>query len=84
MSQTMEKNPITILVTREGMGNGDLQLQQKLLTSYLRLLDEHNTLPNAICFYTEVVKLVVEGSPVLEVLSGGWPISSKRNGKQRR
>jgi selenium metabolism protein YedF len=68
MSQKMEKDPITILVTNEGMGKGDLQLQQKLIATYLRLLDENNVLPNAICFYTDGVKLVVEGSPVLEVL----------------
>ena len=68
MSHSMEKDPITILVTNEGMGKGDLNLQQKLLTSYFRLLIENNKLPNAICFYTEGVKLVVEGSPVLDEL----------------
>jgi sulfur relay (sulfurtransferase) complex TusBCD TusD component (DsrE family) len=34
----------------------------------LRLLTESNLLPAAICFYTDGVKLVVEGSPVLEQL----------------
>ena len=58
-----------ILVTREGMGSADLALQHKLFDTYLRLLVENNTLPAAICFYTDGVKLVVEGSPFLERLA---------------
>ena len=57
-----------ILITRNGMGQADPELQQKLITTYLKLLDEHNILPAAICFYTEGVYLVVTGSPVLESL----------------
>jgi intracellular sulfur oxidation DsrE/DsrF family protein len=57
-----------ILVTRNGMGDAEPALQQKLVTTYLKLLDEHNILPAAICFYTNGVKLVVDGSPVLETL----------------
>jgi hypothetical protein len=58
-----------ILITREGMGSADKALQLKLLDTYLKLMLEHEQLPNAICFYTEAVKLVVEGSIVLERLS---------------
>ena len=57
-----------ILLTRNGMGEADQVLQYKLIDIYLKLLDEHNILPGAICFYTEGVHLVVEGSPVLETL----------------
>ena len=57
-----------ILITRDGMGQADPELQHKLITTYLHLLDEHNILPAAICFYTEGVKLTVAGSPVLESL----------------
>lgn len=57
-----------ILVTRNGMGDAEPALQQKLIGIYLSLLDQNNLLPGAICFYAEGVKLVVEGSPVLEVL----------------
>jgi len=57
-----------ILITRNGMGQADPELQLKLITTYLKLLDEHNLLPAAICFYTEGVKLAVTGSPVLESL----------------
>lgn len=57
-----------ILINRNGMGEADQVLQYKLITTYLKLLDEHNILPGAICFYTEGVHLVVEGSPVLDTL----------------
>ena len=58
-----------ILITRDGMGSGDIALQQKLLDTYLRLLIENKSLPAAICFYTEGVNLVVEGSTLLERLT---------------
>jgi len=57
-----------IIVNRNGMGEADQVLQHKLIGTYLRLLDEHNVLPAAICFYTEGVHLAVDGSPVLDVL----------------
>jgi hypothetical protein len=57
-----------ILVTRNGMGDADAALQQKLAQTYFKLLDENNLLPAAICFYTEGVRLVVNGSPVLDSL----------------
>ena len=57
-----------VLVTRNGMGEADLALQQKLITTYFKLLDENNLLPAVICFYANGVHLVVEGSPVLDSL----------------
>src|SRR4030042_2654334 len=57
-----------ILITRNGMGEAEQALQHKLISTYFKLLDEHNILPGAICFYTEGVQLVVEASPVLETL----------------
>ena len=54
-----------ILITRDGMGSADTVLQHKLLDTYLGLLLDNESLPVAICFYTEGVKLVVEGSPLL-------------------
>jgi len=57
-----------ILITRNGMGEADQILQHKLIGTYLKLLDEHDILPGAICFYTEGVHLAVEGSPVIETL----------------
>lgn len=58
-----------VMITREGMGSADTALQIKLLDTYLNLLLENGSLPAAICFYTEGVKLVVEGSPLVARLS---------------
>lgn len=58
-----------ILVTNNGMGKGEQALQHKLIAKYLELIQLNGSLPNAICFYTDGVKLVVEGSPALEQLS---------------
>ena len=57
-----------IQITNNGMGKADETLQQKLVGKYLELIQLNDSLPNAICFYTDGVKLVVEGSPVLEQL----------------
>jgi intracellular sulfur oxidation DsrE/DsrF family protein len=59
---------IAIQVTQDGMGAADPELQHALLKKYLLLLQENGTLPGAICFYTSGVKMVVEGSPVLDLL----------------
>jgi hypothetical protein len=50
------------------MGRADLELQHKLAGIYLRLLDESDMLPGAICFYADGVKLVVVGSPIVDQL----------------
>jgi intracellular sulfur oxidation DsrE/DsrF family protein len=65
---TIPDSETVILITRNGMGQADPELQHKLITTYLKLVDENDLLPAAICFYTEGVKLVVTGSPVLESL----------------
>ena len=57
-----------IQITNNGMGKADEILQHKLIGKYLELIQQNDSLPNAICFYTDGVKLVVEGSPVLEQL----------------
>ncbi len=59
---------VLIQVIHDGMGAADAELQHALLRKYLLLLQENNTLPGAICFYTSGVKMVAEGSPVLDVL----------------
>lgn len=60
--------PYVILVTNDGMGKAPTELQHKLAGIYFGLLAEHDMLPTAICFYTEGVRLVCEGSPVLDQL----------------
>ena len=42
-----------VLITRYGMGNAEPDLMLKLLGTYLKLVDENNILPAAICFYTD-------------------------------
>ncbi len=65
---TFPASDTVIFVTRNGMGDAEPALQQKLIHTYLKLLDEGNSLPAAICFYTDGVKLAVKGSPVIDVL----------------
>jgi selenium metabolism protein YedF len=57
-----------IQITNDGMGKGDPALQHKLIVKYLELIQLNDSLPNAITFYTDGVKMVVEGSPALEQL----------------
>ena len=57
-----------IIITNNGMGKGPQDLQLKLIGKYLELLVLQNDLPAVICFYTEGVHLVTEGSPVIERL----------------
>jgi selenium metabolism protein YedF len=64
----MSAKDTVILITNNGMGHGPEDLQLTLISKYLQLLDQNGDLPAAICFYTEGVKLVTDGSPVLEQL----------------
>ncbi len=68
MNESSFANTI-LLITREGIGSAELVLQYKLFDTYLKLLLENNSLPAAMCFYTDGVKLVVQGSPFLDKLS---------------
>lgn len=63
----MNKSTV-IVITRNGMGQAEPELAHKLVKTYLNLLDLDDRLPRAICFYTEGVRLTVDGSPVLEEL----------------
>ena len=63
------KKSTVILVTSNGMGNADAELSKVLLSNYLKLICEENLLPNAILFYGEGVKTVVENSPFIDALS---------------
>ena len=61
---------LVILFTSNGMGTSELQeLRGELTGKFLRLLKESSVLPTAICFYTDGVKLVCEGSGVLRELT---------------
>jgi sulfur relay (sulfurtransferase) complex TusBCD TusD component (DsrE family) len=58
-----------ILIPNDGMGRADGVLQHMLIAKYFELLLAGGELPNAICFYTDGVKLTTEGSPVLPQLA---------------
>lgn len=72
MTATSEKpvagDSILILVNRDGMGSAEEGLRHKLLRVYLAMLVENDMTPGAICFYADGVKMVVDGSPVLDLL----------------
>lgn len=63
-----ESNSLAVMITRDGMGSADPELQHKLMKTWLNVVDANGKPPGALCFYTDGVKLVVEGSPVLEEL----------------
>jgi hypothetical protein len=62
------ENSIVIMVNNDGMGKADQKLQHKLMEIFLGLINQNELFPSAICFYTDGVKLVVKGSPVLQAL----------------
>ena len=68
MNPSPDLKGAVLIVSREGMGSGPLDLQRRLLSTYLCLLLENRWTPLAVCFYTDGVKLLTDGSPVLEPL----------------
>jgi hypothetical protein len=57
-----------VLINNDGMGVAEEPLRHKLLRVYLTMLQENGLYPGAICFYAGGVKMVAEGSPVLDLL----------------
>ncbi|HEX6270877.1 MAG TPA: hypothetical protein VFZ43_11615 [Anaerolineales bacterium] len=55
-----------ILVTGYGMGKADGQLELTLFGKYFDLLLQNGSPPAAISFYTDGVKLVCDGPPVIK------------------
>ena len=64
----MKHKDTVLLITNNGMGKAADPLPQELISKYFELIFQNDLLPNAICFYTDGVRLVCEGSPVLEQL----------------
>ena len=59
---------MVFVFTRNGMGEAPEGLQQTLMAKFLSLAVQAEEKPAKILFYTEGVKLVCEGSPVLQWL----------------
>lgn len=61
--------PTVLLVSSEAMGRGEhLELGNVLIRAFFHTLSEVEPLPDTVIFLNSGVKLVVEGSPVLEDL----------------
>lgn len=58
----------TILITSEFLGAGDDELGATLMGSFLRKLCSAEPLPKEIIFYNSGVKLLAEGSTVLDAI----------------
>jgi intracellular sulfur oxidation DsrE/DsrF family protein len=60
---------IVFVFNGEGMGRSeDQELPMILARTFFKLLAESESLPKAICFYTDGVRMVCEGSPILQEL----------------
>ncbi len=58
------------LFVRFGLGHAPEDLQLRVTGNFLTLLDGAEERPSALLFYTDGVRLVCEGSPVLDQLRG--------------
>lgn len=57
-----------VLIGYDGLGRGDQDLGRHLMSKFLHELGGLRSLPEKMMFINHGVKLVVEGSPVLEQL----------------
>lgn len=65
----MANENLTLLqINTNGMGQGDDILGLTLIENYFKLIIQENALPKIITFYNAGVKLVVSGSPVIDLL----------------
>lgn len=63
-----EENGLVIVITSDKLGTGDDGLGSTLMKSYLYALSEADAVPTDLLFLNSGVKLVAEGSEVLESL----------------
>ncbi len=57
---------IAVIISRNGMGEASQELSLTLIKNYLTILVSEGRYPSYICLYGDGVKLVCEGSPVIE------------------
>lgn len=60
--------PKIFLVQSEGLGRGDEHLGSMLMANFLRLLGESEEKPSSLLFWNTGVRLLCEGSRVLDYL----------------
>ena len=64
-----QKKSIAVVFKSDGMGvTAEQPLREMLARKFLALVVDADPLPEAICFYTDGVKLICEGSPILAEL----------------
>jgi selenium metabolism protein YedF len=59
----------TILINSEFLGRGNDELGDKLMRAFLRALLTAENRPDKLVFYNSAVRLLAEGSPVLDTLN---------------
>lgn len=59
-------NQKTVIIQGDGLGRGDEKLGGLLMANFLRLLGESQSRPQSIIFWNAGVRLICEGSPVLD------------------
>ena len=64
----MSTEDTLVVITRNGMGDAEPELQQKVLSVWIQLTLENDQLPGALALYTNGVRAACEGSPALEGL----------------
>lgn len=60
--------PTVLLIASDGVGRGSDELGRKLMVSFVQILHELTPRPETIIFMNSGVRLVAEGSPVIEDL----------------
>ncbi len=64
----MNNSNTLVQINKNGMGNGNEELGQILISNYLKLSLTNGQLPKIITFYNAGVQLTCTGSPVLDTL----------------
>jgi selenium metabolism protein YedF len=59
-----------VLLDKDGIGHGPEELRKKMMGSFLRMLWSNGKKPDVIIFYDTGIKLLSEGSSVLDALDG--------------
>ena len=65
---TLSAGALVLVVPSEFMGRGNAELGQILIRGFFHTLSEVEPLPNVVIFFNSGVRMVAEGSPVLEDL----------------
>jgi selenium metabolism protein YedF len=62
------QGPLVLVIPSDVMGRGDAELGHILIRGFFHTLGEVEPMPDTVIFFNSGVKLVVEGSPVLDDL----------------